>query len=135
MARLATVFVLAALVAAAAGIGGAALSGASTTGGGTGEFRLGLEAPLSGEQAVLGRGMLKGAQLAAAQLNEHSGILGRNVRVVPIDDAADPKTGTEAARQAISEGLDGVVGPYNSGVGVKTLPLYLHAGLVPIRLT
>ena len=28
-----------------------------------------------------------------------------------------------------------MVGPYNSGVGVETLPLYEKAGLVPIRLT
>ena len=27
------------------------------------------------------------------------------------------------------------MGPYNSGVGAKTLPLYLAAGIVPIRLT
>jgi len=99
------------------------------------EFRVGLEAPLSGEQSLLGKGMLKGAQLAAAQLNEGDGILGRQVRIVPIDDAADPATGVKAARSAIASGLDGIVGPYNSGVGIKTLPLYIDAGLVPIRLT
>lgn len=98
-------------------------------------FRVGVEAPLSGEQAVLGEGMLKGAELAAAQLNEGDGILGRQVEIVPIDDAADPETGKEAANEAIVDGLDGVVGPYNSAVGVETLPLYIGAGLVPIRLT
>jgi branched-chain amino acid transport system substrate-binding protein len=98
-------------------------------------FRLGLEAPLSGEQAVLGKGMLKGAELAAAELNAKDGIMGKQVEVVPIDDAADPGTGVEAAEAAIEEGLDGVVGPYNSSVGEKTLPLYLDAGLVPVRLT
>jgi ABC-type branched-subunit amino acid transport system substrate-binding protein len=41
----------------------------------------------------------------------------------------------KAAKSAIGEGLDGIVGPYNSGVGIETLPLYLEAGLVPIRLT
>lgn len=110
--------------------------GSSSSGGGGSEvFRVGLEAPLSGAQSVLGKGMLKGAQLAAAQLNEGGGILGRRVRVVPIDDAADPPTGVKAAKAAITSGLDGVVGPYNSAVGVKTLPLYIDAGLVPIRLT
>ena len=54
---------------------------------------------------------------------------------MPIDDAADPATGKTAATAAIAEGLDGVVGPYNSGVGAETLPLYLAAGIVPIRLT
>ena len=54
---------------------------------------------------------------------------------MPIDDAADPATGKTAAAAAIADGLDGVVGPYNSGVGAETLPLYLAAGVVPIRLT
>jgi branched-chain amino acid transport system substrate-binding protein len=31
--------------------------------------------------------------------------------------------------------LNGIVGPYNSGVGARTLPLYLDAGLIPLRLT
>ena len=103
--------------------------------GGSDAFRVGLEAPLSGEQSVLGEGMLKGAQLAAAQLNEEGGILGEDVEVVAIDDAADPATGVKAAKSAIDAGLDGIVGPYNSGVGVGTLPLYIKAGLIPIRLT
>lgn len=103
--------------------------------GGSDSFRVGLEAPLSGELAVLGEGMLKGARLAAAQLNEEDGILGREVEIVPIDDGGDPATGVKAAKAAIAEGLDGVVGPYNSGVGIETLPLYVDAGLVPIRLT
>jgi branched-chain amino acid transport system substrate-binding protein len=124
---LAIAFVLAGFVA---GCGSS-----SSDSGGSDNFRVGLEAPLSGEQAVLGEGMLRGAELAAAQLNEGDGVLGKQVEVVPIDDAADPATGVEAAREAIDAGLDGVVGPYNSGVGIKTLPLYIKAGLVPIRLT
>ncbi len=76
-----------------------------------------------------------GAELAATKLNAGDGILGKQVEVVPIDDAADPATGVKAAKAAIAAGLDGVVGPYNSGVGVETLPLYIKAGLVPIRLT
>ena len=120
--------VLAALAAAGCG-------GSDSDSGDSDAFRLGIEAPLSGEQGLLGRGMLKGAQLAAARLNETGGIEGKDVEIVPIDDAADPETGVEAAEEAIDEGLDGIVGPYNSGVGVETLPLYVDAGLVPIRLT
>jgi branched-chain amino acid transport system substrate-binding protein len=123
--RLAAAFLTAGVVLLGAGCGG---SGSDT-------FRLGVEAPLSGEQSVLGRGMLRGAQLAAARLNESGGIRGEEVEVIPIDDAADPETGVKAAKAAIGEGLDGVVGPYNSGVGVETLPLYIEDGLVPIRLT
>jgi ABC-type branched-subunit amino acid transport system substrate-binding protein len=101
----------------------------------TATYKIGLEAPLSGDQKNLGVGMLQGAKLAAAQLNARGGLLGKQVVIVPIDDAADPATGVTAAKAAIATGLDGVVGPYNSGVGAQTLPLYLAAGLTPIRLT
>ncbi len=124
--------ILVSLTLAAAGCGGSSSDEGSSE---SSKFRVGLEAPLSGEQSVLGQGMLKGAQLAAAQLNERGGILGMTVEILPIDDAADPATGVKAAKSAIAAGLDGIVGPYNSGVGVETLPLYLDAGLVPIRLT
>lgn len=97
--------------------------------------RIGLEAPLTGDQRATGEEMLRGAELAADELNAKGGIAGKQVEIVPIDDAADPDTGVKAANAAIASGLDGIVGPYNSGVGAKTLPLYLAAGLVPIRLT
>jgi branched-chain amino acid transport system substrate-binding protein len=128
--RLATAFVLAGLALVAAGCGSS-----SSDESGSETFRVGLEAPLSGEQSTLGKGMLKGAELAATQLNDESGILGKQVEIVPIDDAADPATGVKAAKSAIAAGLDGIVGPYNSGVGIETLPLYIKAGLVPVRLT
>ncbi len=98
-------------------------------------WKIGLEAPLSGSQSALGQGMLQGAQLAAEDINDAGGLLDRRVEIVPIDDAADADTGVAAANKALSDGLDGVVGPYNSSVGLKTLPLYTAAGLVPVRLT
>ena len=79
--------------------------------------------------------MLNGAKLAADDLNAKGGIGGKQVEIVPIDDAADADTGVSAANAAVKDGLDGVIGPYNSGVGIKTLPIYEEAGLVPIRLT
>lgn len=127
---LATALVLTALALFAAGCGGS-----SSDNSGSDTFRVGLEAPLSGELSVLGEGMLKGAEMAATRLNAKDGILGKRVEVVPIDDAGDPATGVKAAKAAIAAGLDGIVGPYNSGVGVETLPLYIKAGLTPIRLT
>jgi len=98
-------------------------------------WRIGLEGPLTGSQSDVGIGMLQGAQLAADEINAAGGVLGRQVEIVPIDDAADPATGVAAANAAIAAGLDGVVGPYNSGVGLQTLPLYIKDKLVPIRLT
>ena len=130
------------ILAAVAVVATAALSTlAPVTGAGAGPapsgtpVRIGLEAPLTGDQAALGEGMLFGARLAADRVNARGGCDGRPVEIVPIDDQADPTVGVAAAKAAIAAGLDGVVGPYNSGVGVQTLPLYLAAGVVPVRLT
>lgn len=99
------------------------------------EIRIGLEGPLTGDQQKVGIGMLNGAQLAADQINDSGGVNGKMITIVAIDDAADPEVGIEAANAAIASGLDAVVGPYNSGVGEKTLPLYIEAGIFPMRLT
>jgi branched-chain amino acid transport system substrate-binding protein len=98
-------------------------------------WKIGLEGPLTGSQSDVGIGMLEGAQLAAQEINAAGGVLGRQVQIVPIDDAADSTVGVAAAKAAIQAGLDGVVGPYNSGVGLQTLPLFIKDKLVPIRLT
>ncbi|MFM9126651.1 MAG: branched-chain amino acid ABC transporter substrate-binding protein, partial [Solirubrobacterales bacterium] len=117
------------------GLGACGSSGSGSGSGSSDTVRIGLEGPLSGDQKVTGEGMLNGAKLAAKDLNAKGGIDGKQVEIVPIDDAADADTGVTAANAAVKEGLDGVIGPYNSGVGIKTLPIYEGAGLVPIRLT
>ena len=99
------------------------------------EIRIGLEGPLTGAHSHVGIGMLNGARMAADELNAAGGIEGKMITIVGIDDQADPDTGVSAAKEAIAKGLSGVVGPYNSGVGARTLPLYIDAGLVPLRLT
>jgi len=130
--RISRSIALLAVVSATALTVGACSSGTDTA---DEVWRIGLEAPLTGSQAALGQGMLQGAQLAADNVNSTGGLMGRQIEIIAIDDAADPATGVAAANKAISEGINGVVGPYNSSVGLQTLPLYEDAGLVPIRLT
>lgn len=107
----------------------------TTTAAASATIRIGLEGPLTGDQKDTGIGMLRGARLAAAEINAQGGIGGKKVVIVPIDDQADPKVAKVAAEKAIKRGLDAVVGPYNSGAGLVTLPLYIDAGLAPLRLT
>ena len=105
------------IVLASAVVGAVALSLSGCAGGGSSDtLRIGVEAPLSGEQSVTGVGMINGAQLAADEINADGGVDGRQIEIIAIDDAADPDTGVAAAEAAIADGLDGVVGPYNSAV-------------------
>ena len=113
---------LAAAASLAAGCGG---SDSDPTRGGSNAFRLGLEAPLSGEQSVLGEGMLKGAQLAAAQLNEQRRHPRQGSRDRPDRRRRRSRDRRRGGEAAIDDGLDGVVGPYNSGVGDRD-PAALH---------
>ena len=124
--------VLAALVAVVTLVAGCSSSSSSKS---SDTIRIGLEAPITGSLSELGQGMLNGAKQAATELNANGGIGGKRVEIVAIDDKGDPDAGVAAANNALKAGLDAVVGPYNSGVGLKTLPIYTGAGLVPLRLT
>ena len=119
-----------ALVALAAGCSSSSAKESSSD-----TLKFGLEAPLTGNLAELGQGMLNGAKQAAAKVNAEGGIGGKKIEIVAIDDQGDPDAGVAAAKAAVENGLDAIVGPYNSGVGLKTLPIYIEAGLVPLRLT
>ncbi len=130
--KIAGLSALAALVAVmtlAAGCSSSSSSKSSDT------IRIGLEAPITGSLAELGQGMLNGAKQAATYVNANGGVGGKKIEIVAIDDKGDPDAGVAAANSAVKAGLDAVVGPYNSGVGLKTLPIYMDAGLVPLRLT
>lgn len=94
-----------------------------------------LEAPLSGAQAANGQDMLRGAQLAAKQINAQGGVLGRQIQIIAVDDEADPSKAASAVKKAIKANAVAVVGPYNSGVGVKNLPTYIKNNIFPMRMT
>lgn len=94
-----------------------------------------LEAPLTGSQSANGKDMLRGAQLAARQVNAQGGVLGRSIRIVGIDDQADPDLAAQAVRRTQAAGAVAVIGPYNSAVGLANLGLYEKARIVPLRMT
>ena len=96
---------------------------------------IGVEAPLTGAQANNGKDMLRGVKLAVAQANAKGGIMGRKIRVVELDDQADPNKAAAMVSKAQKAGAVAVIGPYNSSVGIVNLPLYLKAGIVPVHMT
>jgi ABC-type branched-subunit amino acid transport system substrate-binding protein len=96
---------------------------------------IGVEAPLTGSQANNGQDMLRGVKLAVAQANAKGGVLGRKVRIVELDDQANPDNAAAMVTKAQAAGVVAVVGPYNSSVGIVNLPLYIKAGIVPVHMT
>jgi branched-chain amino acid transport system substrate-binding protein len=94
-----------------------------------------VEVPLTGPQASNGKDMLRGVRLAARQANAAGGVLGQRIRIVAIDDQADPDLAETSVAAAQKAKAVAVIGPYNSSVGVINLPLYLDAGIVPVHMT
>jgi branched-chain amino acid transport system substrate-binding protein len=94
-----------------------------------------IEAPLSGPQASNGQDMLRGVQLAVRQANEHGGVIGRKIKLLRLDDKATASLAKSVAERAIAAKAVGVIGPYNSSVGVINLPVYVDGKVVPIHLT
>lgn len=94
-----------------------------------------IEAPLSGAQANNGRDMARGVRLAVNQVNAAGGVNGRPVRLVRLDDQADPALALSMVEQAKAAGAVAVIGPYNSSVGLVNLQAYIDAGIVPVQMT
>lgn len=94
-----------------------------------------IEAPLSGAQASNGRDMARGVKLAVNQINAAGGVNGRPVKLVRLDDQANPELALSMVEQAKAAGAGAVIGPYNSSVGLVNLQAYIDAGIVPVQMT
>lgn len=99
-----------------------ALAGCAETGGGDasdGPIKVGIDTALSGTIGALGQQNLNAIQLYFDQINEDGGVLGRQIELVSVDDAADPATATTNVQNLIND--DEVVtlfGPVSSATAV-----------------
>lgn len=124
--------VLAALVAAAplAGARPAPAERASA-----GSIILAFQGPLTGAQSANGKDQLRGVKLAVREINAAGGVLGLQIRLVSGNDKADPELGASVAEAVVAKNPYAVVGPYNSSVGLESLPVYTQGGVIPMRMT
>jgi branched-chain amino acid transport system substrate-binding protein len=125
--------VLAAVALVVTGCGGTT----GTTGGGAKAVTvtIGIGAPISDGAVALGKGMVRGANLAVKQANESAEIkdLGIVLQTVEGDDKGDPTTGGNVATQFTSNpSLVGVMGHLNSGVTRVAVKIYNAANVVQV---
>ncbi len=118
-----------------------AVTGCSTGGGTSGgaakavTVTIGIGAPLTDGAVALGKGMVKGANLAISQANESQEVkdLGIVLKSVEGDDKGDPTTGGNVATQfASNPSLVGVMGHLNSGVTRVAVKIYNAANIVQV---
>ena len=94
--------------------------------------RIGCLVALTGAQEVIGRPILNGTQIAAAQINEAGGVLGRPVEIVPFDIHADPNAALAGARELTGLGINLLCGVLSSEVGLALAPVLQPANAVLI---
>ena len=97
--------------------------------------KIGHVAPISGNQAHLGKDNENGAKMAIEELNAKGVTIGgKKVKfeLLAEDDGADPKQGTAAAQKLVDAKVNGVIGHLNSGTTIPASKIYHDAGIPQI---
>lgn len=95
----------------------------------SGTIKIGVPVPLSGSYANAGTDILDGAKLIAAKINAAGGVLGKQIELVPEDDACDAQTAVQAAQKLVDAGVAAIAGGYCSGAALPELSTFHRAGL------
>lgn len=104
------------VVCVAAFAAGASLSGAAA-GAQEAPVVLGLSTSLSGPIASLGQAVKNGVQLQVDHINASGGLLGRQVKLVSVDDDTKPATGASNARALVTnDHAVALIGPAASSI-------------------
>jgi branched-chain amino acid transport system substrate-binding protein len=101
-------------------------------------IKVGVAQPLSGGLKDLGQDMLNGVKLAVDELNGATfKIKGKPVtfEIVSGDDKANAEEGEKVARTLVDAGIVAVVGHLNSGVSIKTAPIYAEKSIAQLAIS
>ncbi|MBI2095087.1 MAG: branched-chain amino acid ABC transporter substrate-binding protein [Candidatus Omnitrophica bacterium] len=95
---------------------------------------IGLVAPLTGDQAYIGTGVLQGAQMAVEDANIRGPVFGAaKLRLVALDDQHNPTQAVLAANKLIADpDVLGVVGHFNSSCTKAASAIYHESRTVQI---
>lgn len=96
------------------------------------EVLVGLAAPLTGDQAYIGVGMMQGAQMAIEDANIKGPVFDNmKLKLEPLDDQHNPTQAVLAANKLIANpGVLAVVGHFNSSCSKAASAIY-HEGRMP----
>jgi branched-chain amino acid transport system substrate-binding protein len=88
--------------------------------------------PMTGQYAIFGDQMKRGAEMAIKDLNEAGGVLGEQLVLEVGDDACDPKQAVAVANQMVNAGVIFVAGHFCSGSSIPASAIYNEEGILQI---
>lgn len=97
--------------------------------------RIGAAAPLTGNQAHIGKDNESGTRMAIDDANAKGIVIGGrkiHFELISEDDQADPKTATIVAQKLVDNKVSGIIGHLNSGTTIPASKIYSDNGIVQI---
>ncbi|MDR1712043.1 MAG: branched-chain amino acid ABC transporter substrate-binding protein [Propionibacteriaceae bacterium] len=98
-------------------------------GGSSDTLKIGMAIPTSGENAMYGEYMIKGAQLAVDEINAAGGLLGKQLEIKTSDSACEAGQATSAANDLVTEEIVVSMGGYCSGATLPTIDIFSKANI------
>jgi branched-chain amino acid transport system substrate-binding protein len=95
-------------------------------------LRIGYVGSISGKYAAMGTSARNGALLAAEEINENGGVLGRPLELVVMDDGGDPARTEEVFQALYAQGLDIIIGPFTTASATRILSYVNQNGILTI---
>src|SRR6516225_9184524 len=86
--------------------------------------------PMTGPVASIGEQMKRGAEAAAAAINDAGGVNGRKIKIVIEDDACDPKQAVAVANLLVGQQIKFVDGHACSGSSIPASEVYAENGVL-----
>lgn len=98
-------------------------------------IRIGFIGGLTDRNSDNGQAGMNGVILAVEQFNRSGGLDGRLVELVARDDAQNPETAAQSARELVQAGVEAVIGPFTSSMAKVIVPITGQAGIFQISPT
>ena len=105
---------------------------ALTAGGAQAEITIATAGPMTGQYAIFGDQMKRGAEMAVKDLNAAGGVLGEQLTLEVGDDACDPKQAVAVANQMVNAEVVFVAGHFCSGSSIPASAVYNEEGILQI---
>jgi branched-chain amino acid transport system substrate-binding protein len=96
------------------------------------EITIAAAGPMTGDLAVFGEQLRRGAQAAVDEINAKGGVLGKKLRLVLGDDQCDPRKAVNVASSLVDQGAVFVDGHFCSGSSIPASAVYAEAGVLQI---
>lgn len=97
-----------------------------------GPITIAVVGPMSGDLAIFGEQIRRGAEKAVADINATGGVLGRQLHLVVHDDECNPPIAARVARELAAAKITFIDGHFCSGSSIPASKIYGAAGILQI---